>query len=143
MNHFFGMEHIYLGISFISNPSSIHCTFQEMKWEITSIIPLVGRFCPSDTMRLWKSDKHIRVDFSLVGVEKLSWQRGNRSILIAFDTDGEPGAQGQIVEIDHDEKTAKIEAWTTGEDFQGDRVTPKNPRFTNIESAQKMKLEKG
>ena len=114
-----------------------------MKWEITSIIPLVGRFCPSDTMRLWKSDKHIRVDFSLVGVEKLSWQRGNRSILIAFDTDGEPGAQGQIVEIDHDEKTAKIEAWTTGEDFQGDRVTPKNPRFTNIESAQKMKLEKG
>ena len=46
-----------------------------MKWEITSIIPLVGRFCPHDTMRLWKSGKHIRVDFSLIGVEKLSWQR--------------------------------------------------------------------
>ena len=38
-----------------------HRLFQ--KWEITSIIPLVGRFCPSDTMRLWKSGNHIRVDF--------------------------------------------------------------------------------
>ena len=47
LKHFFTMENIYL----------------EMKWEITSVIPLVGRFCPSDTMRLWKSGNHIRVDF--------------------------------------------------------------------------------
>ena len=47
LKHFFTMDNIYL----------------EMKWEITSVIPLVGRFCPSDTMRLWKSGNHIRVDF--------------------------------------------------------------------------------
>jgi len=126
MKHFFNMDNIYL----------------EMKWEITSIIPLVGRFCPSDTMRLWKSGNHIRVDFSLVGIEKLSWQRGNRSILVAFDKNSAPGQEGQIVEIDHDEKTSKIEAWSTGSDITGDKVTPKNPRFTNLDGAQKMKLEK-
>ena len=79
---------------------------------------------------------------SLVGIEKLSWQRGNRSILVAFDKNSAPGQEGQIVEIDHDEKTSKIEAWSTGSDLTGDKVTPKNPRFTNLDGAQKMKLEK-
>ena len=79
---------------------------------------------------------------SLVGIEKLSWQRGNRSILVAFDKNSAPGQEGQIVEIDHDEKTSKIEAWSTGSDITGDKVTPKNPRFTNLDGAQKMKLEK-
>ena len=77
-----------------------------------------------------------------MGIEKLSWQRGNRSILVAFDKNSAPGQEGQIVEIDHDEKTSKIEAWSTGSDITGDKVTPKNPRFTNLDGAQKMKLEK-
>ena len=41
-------------------------------------------------------------------------------------------------------KTAKIEAWTAGGDANNaDRITPKNPRFSNLQGAQKMKLEKG
>ena len=88
----------------------------------------------------WKTN--ILLFLSLVGIEKLSWQRGNRSILVAFDKNSAPGQEGQIVEIDHDEKTSKIEAWSTGSDITGDKVTPKNPRFTNLDGAQKMKLEK-
>ena len=58
-----------------------------MKWEITTIIPLVGRFCPSDTMRIWKKGGKIRADFHLVGIEKLSWQKGDRSIMFTFNDD--------------------------------------------------------
>ena len=126
LKHFFTMENIYL----------------EMKWEITSVIPLVGRFCPSDTMRLWKSGNHIRVDFSLVGMDKLSWQRGNRSILVVFDLDNEQSQGGQIVEIDHDAKTAKIEAWSASDPLSKEKITPKNPRLTQLDPAQKAKLEK-
>jgi len=126
LKHFFTMDNIYL----------------EMKWEITSVIPLVGRFCPSDTMRLWKSGNHIRVDFSLVGMDKLSWQRGNRSILIVFDMESEVNKGGQIVEIDHDAKTAKIEAWSANDLTNKEKITPKNPRLTTLDPAQKAKLEK-
>ena len=48
MSHFFGMEHIYLGMTHISLTLRVMTSFDlcvlEMKWEITSIIPLVGRF---------------------------------------------------------------------------------------------------
>ena len=76
LKHFFSMDDVYL----------------EMKWEITTIIPLVSRFCPSDTMRLWKRGSNIRADFHLIGMEKLSWQRGDRSIMFTFNTDPKKAA---------------------------------------------------
>ena len=63
MKHFFSMPDLYL----------------EMKWEITSMIPLVGRFCPSDTMKIWKKGANIRADFHLVGMEKMSFKKGRPS----------------------------------------------------------------
>ena len=66
-----------------------------MKWEITTIIPLVGRFCPSDTMRIWKKGGKIRADFHLVGIEKLSWQKGDRSIMFTFNDDPNQAAGKQ------------------------------------------------
>ena len=80
MNHFFSMDDVYL----------------EMKWEITTMIPLVSRFCPSDTMRLWKKGPNIRADFHLIGMEKLSWKKGNKSVMFTFNTDPNMAA-GELV----------------------------------------------
>ena len=81
-------------------------------------------------------------NFSLVGMDKLSWQRGNRSILIVFDMESEVNKGGQIVEIDHDAKTAKIEAWSANDPTNKEKITPKNPRLTTLDPVQKAKLEK-
>ena len=79
---------------------------------------------------------------SLVGMDKLSWQRGNRSILINFDLENDSNQGGQIVEIDHDAKTAKIEAWSANDPLSKEKITPKNPRLTQLDPSQKAKLEK-
>ena len=51
---------------------------------------------------------------------------------------------GDIIEVDHEAKTAKIENWAG--DIEGSenihQVTPKNPRFTELTGSQRLKLEK-
>lgn len=98
LKHFFSMPDLYL----------------EMKWEITSMIPLVGRFCPSDTMKIWKKGANIRADFHLVGMEKMSFKKGSKSILFKLNEKSK-APSGEIVEVDHIEKTASFESWTADE----------------------------
>ena len=85
---------------------------------------------------------NLHPNHSLVGMDKLSWQRGNRSILINFDLENDSNQGGQIVEIDHDAKTAKIEAWSSNDSLSKEKITPKNPRLTQLDPSQKAKLEK-
>jgi len=88
--------------------------YLEMKWEITSMIPLVGRFCPSDTMKIWKKGANIRADFHLVGIEKMSFKKGSKSILFKLNEKSK-APSGEIVEVDHIEKTASFESWSADE----------------------------
>jgi len=126
LKHFFSMPDLYL----------------EMKWEITSMIPLVGRFCPSDTMKIWKKGANIRADFHLVGMEKMSFKKGSKSILFKLNEKSK-SPSGEIVEVDHIEKTASFESWTADEgNVNTDKVTPLNPRFINLQTAQRLRLEK-
>lgn len=140
LKHFFSMPDLYL----------------EMKWEITSMIPLVGRFCPSDTMKIWKKGANIRADFHLVGMEKMSFKKGFKSILFKLNEKSKVPS-GDIVEVDHVEKTASFESWSAEEGsvntdrfldaknskkYSFFRVTPLNPRFVSLTTAQRLRLEK-
>lgn len=55
--------------------------------------------CPSDRCRIWKQGPSIRIDTTLVGYDRLSWQRGNVTFLFKVGDDG-----SQFYLLDHDKK---------------------------------------
>ena len=58
------------------------CT--EIKWNCKSLIPLVSKFAPSDTFKIWKIGSSVRLDFTCVG-----WKGGTtkrRDMTVLFGT---------------------------------------------------------
>jgi hypothetical protein len=54
----------------------------EMKWEhISSFIPFLKHWTPSDNYHIFKRGSHVRVDMSLIGYKNSEWQRGAWTIL--------------------------------------------------------------
>lgn len=45
------------------------------------MIPFLSKLAPSDTFKIWKVGTNIRLDFSLVGYEKLASKRRNMTVL--------------------------------------------------------------
>jgi hypothetical protein len=46
--------------------------YLEIKWDFeSSIIPLVSKIAPSDTFKIYKKNKSIRLDTSIVGLTKV------------------------------------------------------------------------
>lgn len=56
--------------------------YMELNWKFnSSVIPLVSTFAPKDTYKIWKIGSSIRLDFTLVGISKLSAKRRDMSII--------------------------------------------------------------
>lgn len=70
----------------------------EIHVDVSSWLPGVSRFLPSDTVKIWKRGVDLRFDLTLVGFENGSWQRGNLSFLLLGD-------EHRFLCLDNDEKT--------------------------------------
>ncbi|KAM9974141.1 hypothetical protein ACTFIW_003053 [Dictyostelium discoideum] len=53
----------------------------ELKWEVKSWVPLVTRFCPYDTYKIYKQGSSFRVDTSIIGMDGIKFIRGDLSFL--------------------------------------------------------------
>lgn len=60
--------------------------YLEMKWDFeSSIIPFFSRLAPSDTFKIWKYDKYLRMDSTLAGFKRLSIKRRDMSLIFNPD----------------------------------------------------------
>ncbi|KAL3656896.1 hypothetical protein V7S43_018235 [Phytophthora oleae] len=70
----------------------------EMLVDVSTWIPGVSRWLPSDTVKIWKADQDIRFDVSLVGFENGKWDRGDLSFLLL-------GSEKKFLCLDNEAKT--------------------------------------
>lgn len=69
-------------------------------------LPLLGRHCPGDTLRIWKRGSSIRMDSTLLGHSGLpfgKWIRGHLTFILMGRRSQHPGL---LVVLDRELKTA-------------------------------------
>ncbi|KAF1330355.1 hypothetical protein FI667_g5075, partial [Globisporangium splendens] len=71
--------------------------YSEIHVDVSTWIPGVSRWLPSDTVKIWKKNHDIRFDISLVGFENGCWKRGKLSFLLL-------GGSGRFLCLDHEDK---------------------------------------
>ena len=68
--------------SIIERLKNVPDFYTEMFWECQSNwIPFLSKIAPSDTLKIWKVGSSIRMDFSLVGFNKLKNKRREMTII--------------------------------------------------------------
>ncbi|GAB0090028.1 ankyrin repeat domain-containing protein 13D [Sergentomyia squamirostris] len=78
--------------------------YVEMKWEFTTWVPLMSRFCPSDVYRIYKSGSNVRIDTTLLTFEQTYWKRGHRSYIFIGELES-----ARMIEVNHDKREASVE----------------------------------
>ena len=62
--------------------------YLEMKWDFESnLIPFVSKLAPSDTFKIWKYGKYLRMDYTLTGFKGLKAKRRNMSLIFNLSLD--------------------------------------------------------
>ncbi len=72
-----------------------------VQWAIKSWVPFVSSLCPSDSYKIYKKGDQVRIDTTLVGFERLSWVRGDISLLVSLEN--EP----RVVFVDHERRVVQ------------------------------------
>ncbi|KAG7379900.1 hypothetical protein PHYPSEUDO_008022 [Phytophthora pseudosyringae] len=72
--------------------------YGEMHVDVSTWIPGVSRWLPSDTVTIWKAAQDIRFDVTLVGFENGKWDRGDLSFLLL-------GSEGKFLCLDNEAET--------------------------------------
>ncbi|KAF4046304.1 GPCR-chaperone [Phytophthora infestans] len=70
----------------------------EMHIDVSTWVPGVSRWLPSDTVKIWKAAQDIRFDVTLVGYENGKWNRGDLSFLLL-------GSDGKFLCLDNEAET--------------------------------------
>lgn len=70
----------------------------EMHVDVSTWIPGVSRWLPSDTVKIWKAAQNIRFDVTLKGFENGKWDRGDLSFLLL-------GSQEKFLCLDNEAET--------------------------------------
>jgi len=64
--------------------------YVELHWQFnSSVIPFLTKFAPKDTYKIWKIGSSLRLDFSLVGFDKLKGKRRDMSIIFRDASEAE------------------------------------------------------
>ncbi|CAK1554528.1 unnamed protein product [Leptosia nina] len=82
--------------------------YVELKWDVSSWLPLVTRQCPSDTYRVYKRGANVRVDSTLLGYQDDRWTRGDRTYIFSGH-----GDSAKLIELNHVAGTVWSE-WVEG-----------------------------
>jgi len=73
-----------------------------IKWGLSTWVPLVSRYCPSDTYTIYKKGASLRLDSTLVGFENYEWLRGSVTVIFRGESKG-----NNFVFLHHDEQRAE------------------------------------
>ncbi|KAL3067974.1 hypothetical protein niasHT_037964 [Heterodera trifolii] len=74
---------------FDANLSEMGGFSMDIKWELTTLLPIPSRLRPEDTIVLLKKGNKMRINFSLkdFNLTFFKWQRGDMSLLVDMCTD--------------------------------------------------------
>lgn len=79
------------------------CT--EIKWNCKSLIPLVSKFAPSDTFKIWKIGSSVRLDFTCIGWKGGTTKRRNMTVLFGTKQRDPRFADCDLLLINRSKKT--------------------------------------
>lgn len=63
----------------LANVPNFYC---EMHVDVSTWVPGISRWLPSDTIKIWKAAQNLRFDITLVGFDSGKWSRGDLSFLV-------------------------------------------------------------
>ena len=119
--------------------------YVELHWQFnSSVIPFLTKFAPKDTYKIWKIGSSLRLDFSLVGFDKLKGKRRDMSIIFRDASEAEDSykewyilllnrSKGIVVdpleELDYEEKIAILQDILNSDSIKAD-VNLSDPTLT-------------
>lgn len=108
----------------------------EMNWKFHTQIPLVSHLLPSDTYKIYKKGRSIRIDFTLIGFHRLHYERANVSLIYDFK---DKLAGAKLALVNHDKKIVQQLAQRKGKADSTTNNDVKKRKMSLEEAAMEVK----